>query len=189
MVTFHVPAGPMNLSPLFPSVDFSQVAEYYLEIGGIDGVLATSPVYEQGCCCNEDSVRIFFVNRLGGIDGVTFNLVNRTLEVKSGNSWKKPLKYPLEKWDSGIQRFGVESNEVVVAESTCYYEEDQPWLSELMDSPNAWIQWFGTQGQPNDYLPIVIDDAKHVERKNAERYVYPVEISFRFANENIGVRN
>lgn len=188
MVTFHIPAGPMNLSPIFGSVDFNQVEEYYIEINGLGGVIATSPVYKRSCCCNEDTIRLFFVNYLGGIDAVNFKRTLEELEAKS-ESWKKSLPYPMQKWDGGAQRFNVQSNEVVTAETACFQEEDQDWLKELVSTPNAWIQWIGTQSQSDDYLPVVIADGKFVTRKIEGRYTYVLEIQFRFANENITVRN
>ena len=189
MVTFQVPAGPMNLASLFPGVDFEKVEEYYLEVNTVDGVLATTPTFSRSCCCGQDVARIFFVNYLGGIDAVNFRIMGEELEVKSEQPWRKSLPYPMQKWDGGLQRFGVESNEVKSLETTCYFEEDQEWLKELMATPNAWIQWFGTQSQPDDYLPIIIEDGRFVTRKIEGRYTYVTEIQFRYANENITVRN
>lgn len=188
MVTFHIPAGPMNLTQIFGGVNFDQVEEYYLEINGPDGVMATTPTYKKSCCCNEDTIRLFFVNYLGGIDAVNFKRIGEELETKS-DSWKKSLPYPMQKWDGGGQRFNVQSNEVVSLQNHCYQEEDQDWLKELISTPNAWIQWIGTQGQPDDYLPVVILDGKFVTRKIEERFRYVLEIQFIFANENVTVRN
>jgi hypothetical protein len=95
----------------------------------------------------------------------------------------------MEKWNGGFQRFGVTSNEVISVETTCYFEEDQEWLKELLSTPNAWIQWLGTQSQPDDYLPIIISDGRFVTRKKEGRYIYTMELEFKMANENSTVRN
>lgn len=188
MVTFHIPAGPMNLSPIFSGVNFDQVEEYFIEINGPDGVMATTPTYKKGCCCGQDTIRLFFVNYLGGIDAVNFKSTLEELETRS-DSWKKSLPYPMQKWDGGSQRFNVQSNEIVTCETTCFQEEDQNWLKELTSTPNAWIQWIGTQSQSDDYLPVVILDGKFVTKKVDDRFQYVLELQFRFANENITVRN
>jgi hypothetical protein len=189
-VSFVIPGGPKNIENLFPDVDFDRVESYYLELikRSDDSAILTTPEYKKGCCCDDDTVRIFFVNRLGGIDAVNFAKVGEELEVNS-QQWKKPLKTPMEKWDGGLQRFNVTSNEIVTVENRCYAEEDQDWLKELLETPNAWIQWIGTQGQDDDYIPIVIVDGKFVTRKNVERYHYVLQLQFVYANENLTLRN
>jgi hypothetical protein len=190
MVTFLLPSGPKNLQSLFPGVDFSQVDEYYLQIQDQDSleVLSTTNRFKRSCCCNEDVFRLFFVNYLGGIDAINFRLMTEETEMVS-SSWKKPLQYPLAKWDGGTQRYNVTSNETWVGLNTCFQEEDEEWLKELLGSPNAWIQWIGTQGQDDDYIPVVIKDGKFLTRKFEGRYLYELLLTIEMANENIILRN
>jgi hypothetical protein len=190
MVTFQIPAGPMNLQSLFPGVDFSQVDEYYLQLQNQAdlSIIMTTNNYKRGCCCNDDTIRLFFVNYLGGIDAINLNRPLEETETVS-SFWKKSVSYPLAKYDGGKQRFNVTSNETVTAENTCFGEEDQKWLKELKETPNAWIQWAGTQGQNDDYIPVVIKDGKWVTKKRDERYVYVLEVTFEFSNDNIILRN
>lgn len=190
MVSFLLPAGPKNLETLFPLVDFSQLDEYNLQVISQidDAIILTTPNYRRACCCNEDTFRLFFVNYLGAIDAINFRLKTEETETSSAN-WKKPNTYPLAKWDGGLQRFNVNSNETIIAENICYQEDDQEWLKELIAAPNAWVQWKGTQGQTDDYIPIVIKDGKFLTRKYEERYYYTMEIQFVYANENSIVRN
>jgi hypothetical protein len=189
-VTFLLPAGPKNLQSLFPGVDFTQVEEYYLEVQDQDSleVLATTNSYKRGCCCNDDVFRLFFVNRLGGIDAINFRLMTEEFETVS-SSWRKPLQYPLAKWDSGKQRYNVTSNETWVAVNTCFGEEDKEWIKELLATPNAWIQWFGTQGQDDDYLPVVLKDGKFEMQKIEGRYEYVLQIEIEMGNDDINLRN
>jgi hypothetical protein len=190
MVTFQLPSGPLNLSPLFPAVNFRLVEEYYLQLRSVEDatIILTTNRFTRGCCCTEDTVVLFFVNTLGGIDSVLMKLKSEETEVRS-TSWRKPLKYPLQKWDGGFQRSGISSNEMLRLETTCYTEEDQSFLKEVLASPNAWVQWKGTQGQANDYLPVIIQDGKFMTRKEEERYFYIMEIEVQFSNDNISVRN
>ena len=190
MVTFLLPSGPKNLQSLFPGVDFAQVEEYYLQIRDQNSgdILSTTNRFNRSCCCNDDTFRLFFVNYLGGVDAINFRLMTEELETVSTN-WKKPLQYPLAKWDSGTQRYNVSSNEKWLAFNTCFQEEDQPWLKELLATPNAWIQWFGTQGQDDDYIPVVINDGKFLTRQFEGRYTYVLQVEIAMANENIILRN
>lgn len=189
-VTFVVPGGPMNIAALFPDVDFDRVEEYYLELinRADDSAIITTPEYKRGCCCDDDTVRIFFVNRLGGIDAINFATIGEDLDVVS-QQWKKPLKSPHEKWDGGLQRFNVTSNETVYVENYCYAEEDKEFLKEILETPNAWIQWIGTEGQDDDYIPIVILDGKFGMRAKEQRYNYVLQLAFVYANENLTLRN
>lgn len=193
-VSFLIPAGPLNLADLFPAVDFTKVEEYYLQVvdqesgSDTEGTIITTPVYKKSCCCSEDVLRLFYVNYLGQVDAINLKKLLEETEVDSG-SWKKPLAYPLAKFDGGLQRKDIRSNEVVTGENICFDEADQDYLKELMATPNAWIQWTGTQDQDDDYIPVIIEDGKFVTRKDAERYIYALQIKFRFSNENQVVGN
>lgn len=188
MVTFQLPAGPKNLKLLFPDVPFAQVEEYYVELKTGSSSLATTNHYTRGCCCNDETVRLFFVNHLGGIDAVNFKLLTEDKETKS-TTWKKPLKIPLQKWDGGTQRSNIISTETATLQTSCYGESDQEWLMEMTDTPNAWMQWKGTQGQPDDYMPVVVKDGKFTKKKENERYIYVFEIEVEYSNGPITLRN
>lgn len=186
-VSFQLPSGPKQLAPMF-AISFDNMEEYFLELVAGDTTILTTPRFKRGCCCTDDNVRIFFLNTLGGIDAINFRILTEETETNS-ESWKKPLKWPLGKFDGGKQRFNVVSNESVTAENKCYQEDSQEYLKELYGTPNAWIQWIGTQGQNDDYIPIVIKDGKFTTRKNEGRYEYVNVIEFEFANENQVLRN
>lgn len=189
MVTFHIPSGPKNLKGIFPGVDFDKVEEYYLVLQNASdsSTIATTNKFKRSNCCCGDSYRIFYVNYLGGIDSIEMEKVTEDTDVKS-SQWKKQLSYPLNKFDGGTQRFNVTSNEIVKVENAEFTEDDQEYLKELIATPNAWVQWKGTQGQDDTYLPIVISDGKFTTRKDTERYNYVLELEFQFANENIVLR-
>lgn len=191
-ITFKVPTGPKNLEQIFATVDFTNVAEYYVTVvdQGSSAVILTSPRMIPDCCCDESMVaRIFFLNYAGDIDGINMKRILEETETNS-TSWKKANAYPLEKWDGGFYRFNVNSNETVSAETACYSdEEDQEWLKELLGTPNAWVQWTGTQGQDDNYVPIIIVDGKFVTRKLEGRHTYVLQLQFKYANENLILRN
>lgn len=187
---YYIPAGPANLAAIFPSIDFTQVAEYFLEvIDSNNGVIATTPMYQIcGCEDDEDCFRIHFLNGLGAIDGIDFKTLEKTHETKS-DGYQKPTAFPLLKTDHSIGRFNVKSNDTIRACTIQYYEDAMDWLDELFDSPLAWIEQPDVQGQGSQYLPIVILDRKNLKIKQEDRYVYQVEIEFKFSHEKFIIRN
>lgn len=187
---FHLPTGIKNLAPIFPSVSWKDVEEYYLEVSNLEGiVVATTCRNLVDSCSNDDErVRIHFLNALGGIDAVNFCTAEETYETQS-SAWEKPLSYPLVKSDGGSQRYNVKGNDSYKVTTTCYTEQEMIWLKELLRTPAAWIEWKGNQGQPDDYLPVVITDAKPVTRKVVDRYLYEFIVEFKMANADITIRN
>lgn len=187
---YYIPEGTKNLQAIFPLIDFYQVAEYYVELVDIlDIVVATTPINRVcGCEHAEDVVRIHFLNALGGIDAVNFKLRTKEHEAKS-DSYEKPTQYPLDKTVHSINRFNVKSNDTHLAVTLDYNEEHFDWLDELVDSPLAWMEWAGTQGQPASFLPVVILDKKITKQKEEDRYYYEYEIEFKFSHEKFNIRN
>lgn len=187
--TYYVPNGPANLAALFPSIDFENVAEYYIEVLSGGTVVATTPMnYMYGCEADEDYFRIHFLNSLGGVDAVSFKMINNTHESKS-DSYQKPTSYPLLKTDHSIGRFNVKSNDIIKGRTVKYYEQHMEWLDELFDSPVAWIEQPDIQGQGVTYVPIIILDQKHIKMKEEDRFIYEVEIEFTFSHDKFIIRN
>lgn len=187
---FYIPNGPKNLETLFPLLDFNNIGRYYVEVKNVNGdIVATSPMNVQCCgCCADDRVRINFLNRLGGIDAIDFKLLIQEHESKS-DEFEKPVQYPLEKPDHGIGRFNVKSNDTFRVYNKEYSEEDREWLDEILDSPIAWIQWEGTQGQEDSFIPIVIIDKKMEKIKEKDRFIYELVFEFKLSHEKYIIRN
>ncbi|MBL0235035.1 MAG: hypothetical protein IPQ08_15480 [Chitinophagaceae bacterium] len=184
----YIPNGPANLQPLFPNVDFGSIAEYYVEVIGEFEIMATTPINKMECCCDSDKVRVHFLNYLGTFDAVNFEKPIVTHEAQSAE-YKGSLAAPLIKTDTGFERFDVRANDTKVARNQCYQEENMPWLQELMDSPKTYEEWSGTQGQPANYLPIVIKDKSFEKLKNENDFRYDVLIEYKKSNEIITIRN
>lgn len=188
MVTFQLPAGPTNLATLFPDADFALIEEYYLKVLTGGTTILTTNHYLKLPCCPDDVLWLFFVNYAGGIDSVPFKVIQENIETKS-STWRKAVKYPLEKWDGGLQRINIQSNEIVTCETPFFMEKDMDFLKQLVSTPNAWILMKGMQGQTDDYLPVLIADGRFVTRKNEERYSYVLQLDYSMSNDNMVVRN
>lgn len=182
----YIPSGPINLAILFPGLDFSEIDNYRISVlNNISQVIATSNRFINEVECT-DNINLHFVNLLGAIDSVPFKIINIDNETKSG-SIQTPLTHPLVKNVHGINRFNIKSNDIYQIENE-FKEEDMEWLTELFISPLVWMEWKGTQSQPDDYIPIVIADKKIQKRKDAERYSYTVSIDFLLSHEKIAIR-
>lgn len=182
----NIPAGTKNLSVLF-GFSFQQVAEYYVELWNQDGlVVASSNLYLVKRCSN--TVRMHFINYLGAVDAVNFQLLTNEHQSVS-SSWERPEAYPLVKSQQAISRFNVTGNDTYTMECIDYSEKDIDWLDEIFDAPLAWMEWIGTQGQPDDLLPITIIDGKYQKFNSSQRYMYAVQIQFKFSHERKTIRN
>lgn len=184
---FLLPDGPKNLTPLFPGVDWNQVTEYTVQALEGSTVVATSALNGPCRCNNDESVSVHFLNYLGAIDTVIFPKP-KVLHEASGSEFINGLSHPLSKTDTGIERFNVRSNDTYEArrQST---EEEMNWLQECMDSPKAFLEWNGAEGQEDDYLPVVILNGKFEKLKNENEYRYDFVIQFKFSNEYMQIRN
>lgn len=187
---FYIPNGPKNLATLFPLVDFQNVGRYYIEVKDTGGtVIATTPMNEQCCgCCDEERIRLLFLNSLGGIDGIDFKLLVQEHESKS-DEFERPTTYPLSKPDHGLNRFNVKSNDTYKIYNNEYSEIDKDWLDELLDSPLAWLQWEGTQSQDDSYLPVMILDKKFEKVKQEDKFIYEITLEFKMSHEKYIIRN
>lgn len=187
---YLIPSGPSNLTQIFPDIDWTQVEEYYVEIfNEDDDSIAFTPTYKMGCCCGEeDNIRISFFNSLGQYDGMSFGKPSILHETVS-SSYAKSLGIPLSKRDTGIERFNVRSNDTYEVRNTCYNESQIKWAQEIVDTPKAFLQWTGIEGQDDDYIPIVILDSKLQKSKIVNDFSYEIVLQFKLANDRVIQRN
>lgn len=189
--SYHIPNGTKNMEIIFPSIPWKDVEEYYLEVTNLENTIIATTCRNQiadTTAGEDESIRLHFLNGLGGIDAVNFCQYEETYETKSDSS-QQPLSYPLVKSEGGFTRFNVQANETYKATTTTYTEQEMKWLKELLASPAVWMEWKGTQGQPDDYLPVVISDVKLTTKKAEDRYVYEFTIEFKLSNADITIRN
>lgn len=186
---YYIPTGPVNLEDLFPEINFADLSEYYVQVKDTEGtVVATTAIAELGGCCEDDKVRLHFINALGGIDAINFKRVKKEHESKS-DTWQKPTSFPLDKTEHSLNRFNVKSNKSYKLVTTDYEENDNDWLDELFDSPLVWRQWTGTQGQDNSFIPVKILDSKRDTVKENDRFTYETTIECIDSHERFTIRN
>lgn len=197
----YIPEGIPNLKPLFPNINFDNIEQWFVVANQTDTndaesaqrslTVATTRVNQIGCCCNDEKLRIHFINSLGEIDSINFGRAEEVEDIKS-DSWTKSLGFPFEREKGGSRRHNITSNETIEAETKCYGEDDQYWISELFKSPMAWLEMKMPQGFNEsinkEYVPIEILDNKFIKKKVEKRYEYLVKIKFSMSNANINLR-
>lgn len=185
---FLLPAGPKNLVGIFPLIDWNNVEEYFITLKDEDDLpIATSGLHAMGCY-GEDTYRVHFLNKAAGcFDAINFNRVPITHESTS-STFQRPLPASFQKTDTGVERHNIKSNETLDALSQSYPEEAMDWLCELADSPVAFLEWAGTQGQADSFIPLVIKDTRIIKRKTENRFVYDFRLQFQMSNSNLTIR-
>ena len=186
---YYIPNGPKNLETIFPDIDWNRVAEYHIEIlhgGDTLGFSTTNNLIDGECCA--DKFRIQFLQDCGAVDGINMKKLTKEHEVKSSR-YQVSTKHPLQKPTHAHQRFNVKANDIFTLFNHDYREEDMSWIEELVHSPMAWMEWKGTQNQPDSYIPIIILDTKLVTFKFEERYIYEVQIQATLSHERYIIRN
>lgn len=187
MKLFYLPSGPKNIAIAFPGVDVADIEQYRVQLkSNTEAIVASSNLYTivKGC---EESIRIHFLNSVGCIDAITLDEIGIEQATESDTRQRSPT-IPLQKDVHAVTRFNVRAGDRYVGKTIQYPEEAMPWLEELFNSPMAWMEWKGQQGQTDSYIPIVISDGKFDKRKSEERYLYSIEVQFRLSHPKFIIR-
>lgn len=187
-VTKLIPFGPKNLRSLFPTVPWMDVAEYYLQIydSSSNHLGTTNKTTIESSC--DDTIRLHFLTSTGVVDAHNFQRVIVEHDPKS-DKYTSPAVYPLDKSKHAVQRFNVKANNNYTVRNINFTEQEMPYVEELLDSPLVWMEWIGTQGQPDDYIPVVMQDKKFQLIKEDDRYTYELLIEFILSHEKRILRN
>lgn len=185
---YYIPNGPKNLKPLIPLAPWDDIVEFYVEVlDELEDVVATSPVNRICNCASDEKERVHFLTYLSPYDALNFNKPKISHE-DTATEYQATLNYPLSKTDTGIERYNVRSNDIHEVKLNCK-ESDMAWLQECADSPKLFIEWIGTEGQPDDYIPVVKISGKFDKLKNVDEYDYEFVLQFKLSNEFTSIRN
>lgn len=185
----YIPNGPKNLGSLFPAINFSLIEEYFIEaLDSSNNVIATSTRNKLDCCCQDDKIRLHFINYLGSFDAVNF-LKPRISHETSSKEYEKGLPNVLTKPSTGAERFDIKPNDSYETRTSCYGEDAMLWLQELADSPKVFIERKGIQGQADSFLPIIVTSKKFEKMKSVNDFRYDFVIEFKLSNEYLTIRN
>lgn len=181
MPAFAIPNGPLNITSLFPSVNFADVADYFIQLKDAAGVVVATTTLNKFDGCGAEHVRLFFVNASGEIDGINGKHLTSEIDVKS-DLYRVSVPIPFERSGGGHRRTNIQaavSHKIVLVD---FPEKNMPWLIELLTSPGTWI----ADTVNASFIPVVLLDAKKLIRKEEEeRYNYDVEIEYKLSNDLI----
>lgn len=96
-------------------------------------------------CSKFESIDLFFLNRLGGVESFRFNLLHRkthTIERKTFRKNPYTLNvntYNYSKSSHALTNYHNEDKISYVLNSNYLTEEEAEWLTELVNSPLVWI--------------------------------------------------
>lgn len=179
---FHIPSGPKNLTALFPAIVWRNVSEYYIQAVAGSTVISTSPLMKIGCCCDEQGIRVHFLNYFNRYDAVNFNKPSIVHNTDSG-SYMKRLSTTFNILEAALEKTNIQANDTYELSTYCYKEEDTAWLKELIDTPKAYMEY------KTSYLSIYITSGSMELQKSKEEWFYEVKIEFKFSNPYITLRN
>ena len=154
------PLGVVNITA--PAVASYTVTAGLLLFGTIFIALTRPQVYELTKCCQERSLRIHFINRLGGGDAYTFKANKRRSKESKSNTASIPLPWdysatpPTNIFDRGRFKIDTTVREVYEVEGLYYEEEEGLFIAELFSSPETYIE---TEA---GLLPCIVKDKKLV---------------------------
>ena len=185
---YLIPNGTKNLQQIFPTVDWNGLDSYYVQVSDEAGdIVATSPINQVNPYNNPDEIRIHFLNYLGAFDAVNF-LKPTIAHEDTSTEFQKSLPSVLSKTDFSFERFNIRSNDTFTAKRKSN-ENEMQFLQECWDSPVILLEWKGTEGQPDSYIPIVKITGKMEKLKNNKEFTYDFIIQFKLSNEYIIIRN
>ena len=131
--------------------------------------------------CYPKSIRVLFENTLGGFDAYTFTGAYKEITSNKKTNFKKDLGITFAISDRGDTTLGIDADSIFEIYSDLLTNETGVWLSELLNSPNVFIQ------SGADYIPIII--------LNTSETIYditiPIQIKlqYKYANNLITISN
>ena len=128
-----------------------------LRFGGPAFLPITIPYfYEFTALCEERSLRVHFMNKLGGGDAFTFTAKKTKSQDSKSKRGRVPLPWnyantpPSNIYDRGAIKVDNTSFNFYEVESKIYTEEEGAFIAELFDSPETYIE------TPSGLLPVIV---------------------------------
>lgn len=103
-------------------------------------------------CREYDLIRLAFLNKLGGIDYWTFNLVSKYRSKVERETIQRVLKYDYNLGDRGMEVVGQKISEEWEINTDYLSDDDALFVRELVESPEVYFI------DGTDLLPVIITD-------------------------------
>jgi hypothetical protein len=134
--------------------------------------------YTLDTCTKYQTVRLQWLNELGGWDYFNFNLISRKSITTNRSTFKKPLAYNYVIGDRGTTVIDMNSQESVLVNANYVNDATSIWLStSLMNSTEVYEQL-----PDGTILPVIIDDNDKEELKQINDGLLKYEFNYTYAN-------
>jgi hypothetical protein len=185
------PAQLNNTTPLVGVINITDDTQYYtIEFGDWDGLVFTpaSEVRRFNIvgCCPELDCRLFWLNRLGGVDAFTFSSGIVLEDNPTSTRYEKPLTVPKTSLfqDYGFAKFDSRNSTVYTATSKFLRDEVAMWLVELQTSIRVCKSIISPSSGKTNMFPVVVNDSRNVIKNRPNGTGIVREIQFEFANSD-----
>ncbi len=136
--------------------------------------------------CENEMVRLIFLNRLGGYDAFNFyGRNNSEHKIERKNYKKTPNRidasgnYSYSKSDKEKVQYYTKTTEKISCNSDWITEEEEKWLLELIESPEIYMQ------VGNELISVAkIEASSHKIRKHISEKLFKLEVKFELGTDN-----
>lgn len=138
----HIPSGPYNLNAMVGSnfIDVSSLASYSLFIDTGAGSTEEITYLIDQRCSKYQTVRLQFLNRLGGWDYVNFDMISRkTVNLSKRGTFKKNLPFSYQVGDREKTLIDIDGNYLYSINSNWMNNYQSAWIEELFTSQDVRI--------------------------------------------------
>ena len=183
-----IPSGPVNLNLVLNAnldgttqnqgnIIPSNAAWYEITTRGISASSIPIIYTINTTCTKYDSKRIYFLNKLGGYDAFTFDLVSRENNAIERKQYRRNLgafsgsSYVYTDFQRSGIIYDVQVKETMVLNSNWITETESAWLEELLTSPITYMET--TEG-----IEVVnVTDSNYEVRKTVNDKLFNLQIT------------
>ena len=142
-------------------------------------------------CSKHDSIRFFYMDKLGSYLPVTFNKVSKNNITNTRSNYKQNYGsydatsnvWGYTTYDKGNTTYDLTSKEVVTCTSDWMNEEGVAMITSMLNSPIVYIQ-----DANGDYIAITITTNSYEVKKTVNDKLINYTISFEYAQTNTNQR-
>ena len=126
-------------------------------------------------CSKFESIDLFFLNRLGGVESFRFNLLHRKTHAIERKTFRKnPYQlnvstYNYSKSSHALSNYHNEDKTSYVLNSNYLTEEEAEWLTELVNSPLVWLY-------DGEIKAVTIKNTEYEERLHVNDKVFNLNL-------------
>ncbi len=178
---FRVGVGAYNLNAIssgdytysefgnFPVIG-SNVAKYNIQMSKQDGTVTseTRTYFVEDVCTKTEAQRLFFLNKLGGYDAITFknktkinaDIVRSNFKKPQG-TWINSNSFAYGQSDRAVTQYDTNIKDTFTIVSDWLTEEQSEWIEQLFTSPDVYLDRNGVE------IPINITASSYETKQTA----------------------